>query len=189
MPHERKERDSPPEPWASLLKSIDALMKERVDVHCLGGFVVTLKYGISRTTSDIDILPTAPPHKLTKLQELGGQGSDLHQRYKVYLQPVTVMTYPEEYESRLTPMWPSFDLANLRIFALEAHDLALTKLERNSDVDRQDIQELARLGHLDPTTLRRRYQEEFRPNPAAGVKKHDLTLQLWLDMCWPQSGR
>jgi hypothetical protein len=177
----------PPEPWASFLRALDALLKETVNLHCIGGFVITRQFRISRETSDIDVLAAVPNRMLAELQGLAGLGSDLHRRFKVYLQPVTITTYPEQYESRLARMWPSLKLEHLRLYALEPHDLALTKLERNSDVDRQDILDLARAGHLDPTTLRERYVKEFRPNLVSGLEKHDLTLDLWIEMCWPKS--
>jgi hypothetical protein len=75
---------------------------------------------------------------------------------------------------------------HLRLYSLEAHDLALTKLERNADVDRQDVMSLAQARYLDPRTLRDRYVSELRPNLASGVEKHDLTLTLWTEMCWPR---
>lgn len=175
----------PPEPWASFIRALDEALDVDVQLHCLGGFVVTLQFGFSRATSDIDILTALPKHKLSELQLLAGEGSTLHKRYGVYLQPVTVAQYPENYESRLIPMWPEFDVKHLRLYALEAHDLALTKLERNVDVDRQDVQDLAAAGHLNQTALRHRYMTEFRPNLATGAEKHDLTLELWIDMCWP----
>ena len=82
-------------------------------------------------------------------------------------------------------MWPRFELAHLRLYALEPHDLSLTKLERNSDVDRQDILALAGAGLLVAETLRHRYEKEFRPNLVSNLQKHDLTLELWTEMCWP----
>jgi hypothetical protein len=89
-------------------------------------------------------------------------------------------------------MWPDHAFEHLRLFALEAHDLALTKLERNSDVDRQDVRKLARVGFINEAALRERYAREYRPNLASGEKKHDLTIELWVEMCWPkvpESGR
>jgi len=179
----------PPEPWASFIRALDEAIDVDVQLHCLGGFVVTLQFGLSRATSDIDVLAAVPNHKLCELQLIAGEGSDLHHRYGVYLQPVTVAQYPEDYESRLIPMWPEFGLQRLRLYALEAHDLVLTKLERNVDVDRQDVQDLAAAGHLNQTTLRERYLAEFRPNLPTGAEKEDLTLELWIDMCWPGEGR
>jgi len=135
-----------PEPWGRFLRALDSLLTEAIDLHCLGGFVVTMQYGLSRTTADIDILTAIPPGRLSELQRYAGEGSDLHRRFGVYLQPVRIVTYPENYETRLIRMWPDHAFEHLGLFALEAHDLALTKLERNSDVDRQDVQELARVG-------------------------------------------
>ena len=73
----------------------------------------------------------------------------------------------------------------LRLFALEAHDLALSKLERNMERDRDDVQQLARAGHLRADILRERYYAELRPNLLAHEARHDLTLQLWLESYWP----
>lgn len=128
-------------------------------------------------------------YKLAELQALAGEGSVLHNHYGVYLDPVTVAQFPENYESRLIPMWPKFGFRRLRLFALEAHDLALTKLDRNVDVDRQDVENLAAAGHLNQAALRERYLAEFRPNLPANLEKHDLTLELWIDLCWPGEGR
>jgi hypothetical protein len=184
-----KKSKGPPEPWASFLRALDEALDVDVQLHCLGGFVVTLQFGLSRGTSDIDAIAAVPNHKLAELLALAGEGSGVHRRYGVYLQAVTVAQYPENYESRLIPMWPESGLQHLRPYALEAHDLILTKLERNVDVDRQDVQDLAAAGHLNQATLRERYMTEFRPNLPTGAEKHDLTLELWIEMCWPGEGR
>jgi hypothetical protein len=72
----------------------------------------------------------------------------------------------------------------LHLFALEAHDLALSKLERNYERDRDDVQQLARAGHLRPEVLSERYYHELRPL-VTNESRHDLTLRLWLDSYWP----
>ena len=179
----------PPEPWASFLTVLDQLLQEAVDLHCIGGFALTMQFGLSRTTGDIDILPVASGQTLAQIQELAGVGSSLHKQFKVYVQPIGIVTHPENYESRLIRMWPEFRLGRLRIYALEPHDLALTKLERNQEVDRQDVLGLARAGYLDSETLRDRYVKEVRANLDSGAEKCDRTLALWIEMCWPGSGR
>ncbi len=182
-----RSRSSPiPEPWGRFLEALDGLMTEAIDLYCIGGFAVTMQYGLSRTTSDIDVLTAIPAGQLSELQRVAGEGTRLYRRFHVYLQPVKIATYPENYETRLIQMWPDHHFDRLRLFALEAHDLALTKLERNSDVDREDVQALARAGFISKAALRRRYATEYRPNLASGQKKHDLTLELWVDMCWPK---
>ena len=70
--------------------------------------------------------------------------------------------------------------SKLKLFALDPHDLALSKLERNAQRDREDVFYLADTVPLDVSMLRQRYQEELRPylgNPA----REDLTLELWIE--------
>jgi hypothetical protein len=74
-------------------------------VHCCGGFVATQIYGIARTTSDVDFLGVVPNVR-NDLIEIGGKGSALHRKHKVYLDAVAVATPPENYEKRLVPMFP-----------------------------------------------------------------------------------
>ena len=52
------------------------------------------------------------------LTEIAGKGSRLHQKYKVYLDAVTVATPPESYEQRLVPMYPGA-WVHLRLEALD----------------------------------------------------------------------
>jgi hypothetical protein len=142
-----------------------------------------MQYGVSRATADVDVLAAStPPQQLEAVQRLAGKGTALHQQFKVYVQPVAVAPYPENYRSRLIRMWPTFGLTHLRLFVLEAHDLALTKIDRNSDVDRQDIADLARVGAINSETLRKRYEEELRPNFVGRVETIDLTLDIWTEI-------
>lgn len=184
MPAEKRSAATP-EPWKSFLRALDESLRADVRLHCIGGFVVTLLYGLSRETSDLDVLTAVPHDRLAELQRLAGESSALHRRFRVYLQPVRIATYPEDYADRLVPMCADLKLRRLGVFGLEAHDLALTKIERNFDKDRQDVQSLASSGFLDEATLRARYATEYRPNLASGADKYDLTLELWVQMCWP----
>jgi hypothetical protein len=64
--------------------------------------------------------------------------------------------------------------------SLDPYDLALSKLERNIQRDRDDVLHLARTVPLDLEVLKDRYQKELRwqlGNP----EREDLTLQLWID--------
>ena len=45
-----------PEPWRSFLGELDAAVETEVRLDCMGGFVVTLVYGFSRPTADLDVL-------------------------------------------------------------------------------------------------------------------------------------
>ena len=65
---------------------------------------------------------------------------------------------------------------------LVAHlGLALAKLARNADHDREDVKHLALGPGLDCTLLRERYQAELRFQ-LGNVASADLTLELWLAM-------
>jgi hypothetical protein len=67
----------PPEPWASFLRELDELLKAAVELHCLGGFVVTQQYGVGRETSDIDFLSVATRSREDDVEALAGLGSAL----------------------------------------------------------------------------------------------------------------
>ena len=79
-------------------------------------------------------------------------------------------------------MFPEMSWSNLRLFALDPEDLALSKLERNSDRDRDDVFRLSSAGYIDTAILRTRYFEEVRPYLLNRVEWHDQTLDLWVDM-------
>jgi len=144
-----------------------------------GGFVVTQLYGSSRPTSDIDTVSIVPHKLAATIRELGTRSGPLHTKYQIYLDFVTVACVPENYEDRLTEMCPGA-FPHLRMFALDPYDIALSKLERNIQRDRDDVRHLARVTPFDLALLRERYQNELRwqlGNPA----REDLTLQLWIE--------
>jgi hypothetical protein len=174
-----------PEPWRSFLGELDGLLKGPVELRCLGGFVITQQYGIGRETSDIDYLALAAQSRDDNVEALAGLGSKLHRRYRVYMQYVGIVTPPADYASRLIPMFPSAPWERLKLSALDATDLALSKLERNAERDREDVLRLAQAGLLDPLTLKARYYAELRPYLLSKLPWHDKTLELWLQMAWP----
>ena len=68
----------------------------------------------------------------------------------------------------------------LKIFAPDAYDLVLSKLERNSPKDQGDVEYLTKAVPLDPKILRDRYEKELRPNLMARESWHDGTLEMWI---------
>lgn len=168
------------EPWRAFLSHVDALVNQDVRLHCCGGFVVTVRYGMARTTADLDVLSILPDDDQRTLAVRAGRGSALHQTHGVYLDVVTVATYPDTYQDRLTEMHPGL-FRHLHLLALDAHDLVLTKLTRNADRDRGDIVYLATAVPLDVAVLRDRYQRELRPYVGLPARE-DLTLDLWIDI-------
>jgi hypothetical protein len=173
-------RSQIPDPWKSFLMDLDARVDQAVEFHCVGGFVVTILYGLERPTSDVDVIVITPNDEIVHLIDLAGKGSELHRKHKVYLDSVTVATYPEDYDQRLTEMFPG-TFRHLRLFALDPYDVALSKLDRNIQRDRDDVKYLARTVPFDLGLLRERYERELRPYLGVPVRG-DGTMRFWLDM-------
>jgi hypothetical protein len=178
----------PVEPWRSFLKDLDAALKSSVELRCLGGFVITQHYGVGRETADIDFLTAITQSPDDDVEGLAGLGSALHRRYRLYVQHVAVATPPSGYADRMARMFPAAPWKQLKLFALDAADLALTKLERNAERDREDVLRLAQAGLLDPRVLKQRYVDELRPYLLSKHAWHDKTLELWIKMAWPGKG-
>jgi len=119
-----------PDPWLSFLRELDSSVHEDIRLDCMGGFVISMVYGFSRPTGDLDVLEIAPREIGKPVLELGMLGSPLHKKYKIYLDHVGVAHVPEDYEERLTEIFPKV-FKHLRLFPLDPYDLALSKLERN----------------------------------------------------------
>lgn len=177
------QHDHPPEPWHSFFLDINGSFDHPVALQCIGGFAIAMLYGLPRPTVDVDILSVVPAHEINKLNALAGSGTTLHMKHGVYLQHVGIVSVPENYEDRLIPIFPAA-YHNVHLAGLEAHDLALSKLERNSGRDREDVKFLARAAPLDLRILEDRYRSELRPYLAA-AERHDLTMRLWIEMLKP----
>lgn len=134
--------------------------------------------GLQRITGDIDYYTAIPAS--VDLQSIAGPGSSLAHKHKIWLQRVTVNTMSEDYESRLTEIFPG-QFRNLRLFAPDPYDYILSKLERNSGKDRDDADYLFKNLHLDSKILRDRYEREQRPY-LANENRHDTTLKLWIEI-------
>jgi hypothetical protein len=166
-----------PSPWIDFLTELDSALPEPVSLHCIGGFVVNYFYNLQRPTGDIDYYMVVPNRNL---DGIAGKGSPLARKHKVYLERVTVTNLPEEYEARLTEMFPN-QFKNLRLFAPEPYDLILSKIERNSDKDRDDAKFLFKHLTLSPAVLSDRYHKEMRMN-LARPEREDMTLKIWIDI-------
>jgi hypothetical protein len=178
---------SVPEPWRSFLAEIDAAARGEIELHCLGGFVMTILYGLARPTADVDVIVIAPRGEAEHLISVAGKGSPLHRKHGIYLDLVTVVTVPEDYDQRLTEMFPGA-FKHLSLFALDPYDIALSKLERNLQRDRDDVKHLARTVPLDLGLLRERYEKELRPYLAI-PERANLTLRLWVEAVTEDSKR
>ena len=171
-------------PWREFLSEADRRLPGPVELHCLGGFVAAIQYRLHRPTNDLDYIEIVPRAAGQVLQEIAGRGSPLARKYRLHFQHVAVARLPESYAERLTELFPG-RFRNLRLFALDPHDLALSKLTRNSPVDRDDVAHLARTVPLDPALLRTRYRKELRPIVIGDPETHDRTLEMWIESYFP----
>jgi hypothetical protein len=183
----RSDKAKLPSPWAEFLGELDALLPERVEVHCIGGFVLSVFYGLPRPTADVDYYCVQPVGCVNDIEAMAGADSPLATKHKMHLHYFSAATLPEDYEARLVEMFPG-RFKNLRLYALDPYDLILSKLERNSTKDRDDVNYLARSLRLMPEVLRERYEKELRPN-LTNESRHDLTLKLWLESCFESLSR
>jgi hypothetical protein len=167
-----------PSPWSEFLSEVDKNLSRPVEMHCIGGFVLTSVYGAPRTTGDLDYLTIVPNDASDEVKNLAGHGSKLARKYNVYFQRVGGVTdLPENYEQRLVDL--KLGLQNLFLKVLEAYDLVLSKLTRNSPKDREDVKYLAAKLNLSFGLLCERFANEMKPW-VANPDRHELTLtRVW----------
>ena len=166
-------------PWRAFLVDVDTRLPRSIEIHCLGGFVAALYYDLPRPTNDLDYVEVVPYDAMATVQELAGVESALARKHRVHFQHVGVASLPESYAERLTELFPT-RFRRLRLFALDPHDLALSKLTRNSPIDREDVAQLARAVPLAASLLRARYRRELRPIIIGDPERHDRTLEMWI---------
>jgi len=58
----------PPLPWSAFLDELDQAISEPIELHCIGGFVVSLLYGLPRPTGDVDYVAAIPRYRIVKPQ-------------------------------------------------------------------------------------------------------------------------
>lgn len=172
-----------PEPWRSFLREVDRALSQPAEVHCLGGFVLMVLWQLPRPTGDVDFVEVAPAEALKELLALAGQDSELAKRYGLHFHNASMAECPEGYASRLIDLTPE-GFSNLRLLALEVHDLVLAKLGRNSARDRYDVEFLSQKSLLNRRILEERYEAELRPYVQI-ESRHTDALRLWLDQYFP----
>jgi hypothetical protein len=173
-------------PWKEFLEELDSLLTEPLELHCIGGFAILAAYGYKRITNDLDYFTLVPIDVVNRLHKLAGQGSALARKHKVHVQHVPVASLPEDYETRIAPLFPGH-FKNIRLFVLDPYGLILSKLSRNADRDREDVAFLAKSLSLDKEVLRGRYERELRPSVIGPVERHDATLEMWVQAYWHES--
>jgi hypothetical protein len=167
-----------PSPWPAFLRELDQALSCPVELHCLGGFVLAVLYGLPRPTDDLDYVSIIPRDSFAEIDRLAGRGSPLSKKYKVFLQNVgSIPDLPENYDERLTAL-VGLDLPQFSLNVLAPHDLILSKLTRNSPKDREDVKFLADKLKLNFKNLMDIFDAEMKPW-LPNLNRHLLTLKLW----------
>lgn len=167
-------------PWREFLTELDDLLNEPCELHCIGGFAVVAVYGLPRSTNDLDYISLVSCNVVPDLEGIAGEGSALAKKHKVHVHRVTIATVPEDYEERLTELFPK-RFKNIRLLVLDPYDLVLSKLSRNVERDREDVEYVVKTQHLDAAILRARYEQELKPYLIGPVERHDNTLKFWIE--------
>lgn len=165
-----------PKPRPDFLREVDAGLSRTVNLHCLGAFVLVALYGIPRYTGDLDYIEVLPPEAANEVEKIGGRGSALNKKHKLFLQSVGIADLPEEYESRLQVIQLKLD--KLELWALDPYDLLLSKVPRNSPKDQDDAKYLISKLKLRFETFEDRWKHEMAPR-ISNRDRHDLTVELW----------
>ncbi len=127
---------------------------EHLDIYHIGRSALVWQYDYTATTQDIDILrPAGGANLLEWALQLFGKGTAKAEQHGLYLEVVEIAfpPVPVGYTQRATQVEGNWLV--LRVYHLDPHDLAATKLRRFAPKDRADIRLLCDLDHLDAERL------------------------------------
>jgi hypothetical protein len=167
------------------LRALDTMLLEsaaegqRLDLYIIGRAALVLFHNLNlqpQGTKDLDVVPVQypPTGLLAKAVELFGKGTDNAHHYRLYLEPVPsgLPPVPGWFEGRSIEWQSAWRV--LRLWQLEVHDLAATKLKSFRSQDREDLQFLCDQGKLYPQTLRESLAHAFLWNtPKDGDPDYD----------------
>ena len=145
------------------LAELDARWKpvgaEPFTLQIIGSAALMLQCDYDRGTKDGDILESKDlsPAVKSQLLFLAEKGSGLHKELRIHVDIVrsAILFLPQKPEFHPVP---DLRLKNFSIEALDPVDVALSKLKRFSQSDRNDIRALADRGRLDQKRLLARFE-------------------------------
>jgi hypothetical protein len=170
----------------SFLNRLDAALTpfakegERFDMFLLGRSALVMLYGFTLSTRDIDVVGRLNPNLDAKALELFGKDSATAASLGIYLDPVPqgLPPLPHWYRKRAEMVPGSWSV--LRLWKLEVHDLAATKLKSFRAKDRQDLQALCDRGFLTAARLRESLEAAFPlRSPKAEDAENDPDSPDW----------
>jgi hypothetical protein len=152
---------------ARFLTAIDDALAEAaggrtLDLYHIGRSALVWQYGSAVTTSDVDVLqPRGESDLIALALTLFGKGTEGTTRYGLYLEvvPEGLPPVPAGYNKRARRVDGPWRV--LRVFHLDPHDLAATKMRRFATKDREDIRQLCDLGLIDEAQLESTLEKAF----------------------------
>ena len=139
--------------FTRFLASLDGHLEKPRRLTLIGGAAASLAYGISRTTSDIDTIDSIAD--LEKAIGLARKETGLD----VPFQEVGIWDAPYHFEDRLQTI--EMEFRKLQIIVPEKHDLALMKVVRGQENDKDAIEQIANRVGLDKSTMVNRFKSEM----------------------------
>ena len=136
---------------------------ERLTLYHVGRSSLVWRTGLSSTTEDVDVIqPGGSGRLLNEALLLFGKGTPKAIAHGLYLEqvPKGLPPVPGGFDKRAEEIEQPWKV--LRLFHLEPHDLAATKLKRFASRDREDIRAMCDANLLTPEQLQVRLESAFR---------------------------
>ena len=187
------------------LRDLDLLWPPapRIPLRIIGSTALFLQTDYERGTKDSDVLETRDIDAGAKerLLALGGQGTRLHDRHRIYLDVVDNALPLLPHVPLYHPVPALAGLAHFEVLVLDVVDVCVSKVKRFSAHDRDDILAMVERGLVDPASLARRFadaiedytgpaeEEDFRRYNAnlhrvqrdmLGVETSEMVLPAWM---------
>jgi len=153
---------------------------ERFDMFHLGRSALVLHYGFQLSTRDVDIVGMQNRELDQKAIELLGEDSPMARSLGIYLDlvPEALPPLPTGFRKRCRQVPGPWQV--IRLWKLEDHDLAASKLKSFRPQDRADLQAMCDRGLLTAGRLRESLEEAFPwRSPKEGDEEDDPDNPDW----------
>jgi hypothetical protein len=141
------------------LAALDARLHRSMRINVMGGGAIALAHGVDRNTSDLDLFETNKRDLQTIKKAVAKVRQETGLSIEVSAAGGAVGDWPYHSDERMIRVMPQ--LKNLAVYALEKHDVALSKALRGDENDIVAIQQLHQQVGLDKDILVERYLKEM----------------------------
>lgn len=157
---------------------------ERFDMFHLGRSSLVMHYAFQLSTNDVDFVRLRTSELERMAVDLLGKGTEIALTLGLYLDPVdsALPPLPAGFRAHATAVPGNWKV--LRLWKLEIHDLAATKLKSFRPQDREDLQMMCDRGLLTAAQLRAALEDAFPwRSPKEGDKDEDPDNPDWSKAC------